>query len=270
MIFKKEQINFKKQIKFKKIYNNIIVDFTYGNGYHSNIILKNHKISLFAYEIDKKIKTKSFKNFFFFNKCYTKFINLKTKKILIAIIDLGYNINQIKNFFSYKGKIFLEKFSFLKQNIIEFLNFEKKKKIYNFLKKFENKNISKKISNEIFKERSKKIIKTTAEIKQIIFKVKKLNKRKKKKNNIFSKTFNAIKNYFNNTKKKINKLLNYLVKIIKNKGCIYVLVYNSFESKIINKFYKKKKLFFKYKKKVTNNNNILIILKRNNEQYYSF
>ncbi|MGX7582561.1 16S rRNA (cytosine(1402)-N(4))-methyltransferase [Candidatus Vidania fulgoroideorum] len=240
MIFKKEKINFKKELIFYSNFSGIFVDFTYGNGYHSKIFLKNKKNTLISYEIDKKIKNK-YSKIFYNNKCYTNFLKLKTKKIQLAILDFGYNLNQIKNYFSYKNLLSIENFS-KEKNIINFFNFEEKDKIFNKIRRFENLNFSKIITKNILEYRKKIIIKNTKQFKNIIYKILK----NKKKKNIFSKFFNSIKN-FDSKKKKINKLLDYTSETIKQNGYLIIITYNSFESNIFKNFYKKNYKKYEYK-----------------------
>ncbi|MGX7589504.1 16S rRNA (cytosine(1402)-N(4))-methyltransferase [Candidatus Vidania fulgoroideorum] len=249
MIYKKEIIFFEKEIINYSKQKGICVDFTYGNGYHSNILKK--KNILISYDIDIKIKKKSNKNFFFFNKCYSNFLRLKTKKITIAILDFGYNLNQIKNFFSYKKNFSLEQFSVLsKKSLVNFFNFESEFQIKKKIKKFGNLNF---LNNKLTKIRKKKLIKTTKQIKNIL-------KKKKKKRNNFSNFFNFLKN-LNLNKNKINSFLIYTSNLIKKRGFFILLTYNSLESKIFKNFYKKifKNFFYR---KIKKKNYILRILKK--------
>ncbi|MGX7582841.1 16S rRNA (cytosine(1402)-N(4))-methyltransferase [Candidatus Vidania fulgoroideorum] len=254
MIYKKNKVIFKKIIKknFKNKIGNFI-DFTFGNGCHSKIIIKEIKKGyLNSFEINKEnYKKSNIKNinFFIFNKCFTNIRYLKIKKVNIALIDIGFTENQILNFNSFKNEkvIFYSKKIGLKKNPLDVINFYNYKNLLEIFIKFDKIFFCKKICKEILKERKKKIILYYSQIKNIVLKVYK-KKYKKSRKNIFSKYYNAIINYCFETEKKIKKLLNYIINIIKKKGKIIIISFNSFESRIIKNFFNKKNFFSLIKK----------------------
>ncbi|MGX7586228.1 16S rRNA (cytosine(1402)-N(4))-methyltransferase [Candidatus Vidania fulgoroideorum] len=267
MIYKKNKIIFEKEIRyyFNKKKGNFI-DCTFGNGLHSKLILKIiSKGLLLAFEIEKEYFAKNKikkKNFFIINKCFTKLKNFKIKKISILLIDIGFTENQIINFNSFKNEkilLYLNKYN-NKINIIEKINFGSYNEIFDIFKNFTKKFFCKIFSKSIIKYRKKKLIIFISQIKEIILKIFK-KKFKKSKKNIFTKFISAIINYCFETKKKIKKLLSYIVNIIKKKGKIIIITFNSFESKIIKKFFKYKKNFL-IKKKIKKKNKIIRIYEK--------
>ncbi|WP_458659078.1 16S rRNA (cytosine(1402)-N(4))-methyltransferase [Candidatus Vidania fulgoroideorum] len=266
MIFKKDKKIFIEIIKKNIVKKGIYIDFTFGNGLHSKIILKNlpKNSTLISFEnnynnfIKNKIKS------YIFNLVYSNYSNLKDlklKQISFALIDLGFTINQIKNFLSYKKNIYLDNFKLFEKgkSIIKLININSKKKIIKVLNFFENEYLSKKIADRILKLRKKKLITTTYQIKKII---KDIKKNKHGFKNIYYKVFNSLKNYSNRSKYNINKLLNYLRHLIKSNGILLIITFNSFESKIVKKFIKSNEIYFKEHKKYKKGNSILRIFKK--------
>ncbi|MGX7576519.1 16S rRNA (cytosine(1402)-N(4))-methyltransferase [Candidatus Vidania fulgoroideorum] len=268
MIYKNNCAIFKDIIKFflNKRKGNFI-DFSYGNGYHSKIILKSiSKGNLLSFEIDKENFLKnniSKKNFFILNKCFSNIKNIKIKSLNTIILDIGFTENQILNFSSFKCKKNLICLNELgnKFDILSLINFGKYKEIYKIFKNFENSFFCKKLCKYIIQYRKKIFILHNSQIKDIILKTYKNIYRNSKKN-IFTKFFYAILDYCSNNKEKIKKLINYIVNVIRVKGRIIIITFNSYESKVIKKIFKKEKNFFLLTKKNEKNKTIRIYEKK--------
>ncbi|MGX7583133.1 hypothetical protein ACWNX6_00685 [Candidatus Vidania fulgoroideorum] len=225
MIFKKQKKIFDKEIKeiIKKVkHKKIFIDFTYGLGGISKVIRKNisKRSLLISYDINKLIKVRSYKNFIFNNECYTNFTRLKlVSGIDFSIIDIGYTDNEtMNNYFEYpkydnfinmSTTFFLKKM--LGHNFIDFNKFRRKIVLEKGLFSF-------KYFVLYYKKRNKNIITS------------------------------SIRNYVYDFKNKIVCLLEYILLVLKKKSYLLIICFNSYESKIVDKFYKKNSIYFNYKK----------------------
>ncbi|UOQ38070.1 Ribosomal RNA small subunit methyltransferase H [Candidatus Vidania fulgoroideae] len=229
MIFKNQRTFFKKQIKdiLEKIKNKkgIFIDFTFGTGKISKIIKK--KISkgsfLVSYDFNKLLKKNvSMRNFFFYNLCFSSFKNLVlSKKVIFSIIDMGYSDNELINNY-FDGKSINELINFFSIKEIEKkLGFSS----FFFLKYIKKKRYQRKpflLENFITEYKNK-------DKKKILF---------------------YFRNFIYSFKKKIKELLEYLFIVMKKGSCITFICFNSYEAKIVKKFYKKNLIYFSYNKVV--------------------
>tara|TARA_Y100001970_G_scaffold95263_1_gene120039 strand:+ start:2150 stop:3163 length:1014 start_codon:yes stop_codon:yes gene_type:complete len=223
------------------------IDCTFGSGGYSDAILsfKNTKvISLdrdsntidYASEIKKKYNDR----FIFYNE---KFSNLdrvikKDFKADFIIFDLGISSMQIFNLdrgFSFKSKSNVDMRmglnSISAQDVLNKYDF---KKLKNIIKYFGDEKESSRIASNIIKEREKSPINSIPRLVEIIEKSKKKNY--KKKINICTQTFQAIRIFVN---KEISELVSGLIqatKFLKKGGKLVLISFHSLEDKII-KFY---------------------------------
>ncbi|NHU72590.1 16S rRNA (cytosine(1402)-N(4))-methyltransferase RsmH [Candidatus Sulcia muelleri] len=107
-------------------------------------------------------------------------------------------------------------------------------KLYNILIKYGEVKNAKKIANIILKQRKKKIIKKTFELKNLLaffFK-------KKLKNKFLSKIFQSLRIEVNDEINALKDLLNNSLSILKPGGRIAIISYHSLEDRIVKNFFK--------------------------------
>ncbi|UOQ33145.1 Ribosomal RNA small subunit methyltransferase H [Candidatus Vidania fulgoroideae] len=237
--FKKEIIKITKEIRRK---NGVFLDFTYGTGKISKIIKNNiyKENLLISYDFNRFLRnTLSKGNFFFYNICFSSFKNLVfTGKINFSIIDMGYSDNElINNYFDSKS-------------INEFINFSSYKRIKKILN----------LKSDFFIRYIKNV-----KLKGGMFLLK--NFLLEYRNRDKKKILFYFRNFMYSFKNKINELLKYLLFLMKKNSYIVFICFNSYESKIVKKFYKRNIIHFSYNKIVKRINKktivVLRILKKN-------
>lgn len=246
------------------------VDCTFGGGSYSEEILKFSNTKVIAIDRDKKAQKKAAlfqkkypKRFFFFNE---KFSNLnkilKNKKVDSIIFDLGVSSFQLMDMergFSFKSKSKIDMSmgltSISAENILN--NFDEHK-LKLIIKILGDEQEASKIARNIIKIRNSKMIVTVPDLVDIIEKSKK--KDFKKKINICTKTFQALRIFIN---KEITELINGIIhatKFIKPGGKIIIISFHSIEDKIVKSFFstyaKDKSRPSRYEPEDTNNQKI--------------
>ena len=255
------------------------IDCTYGSGGYSNAILSFPKTKVVA--IDRDLQTKKYadktkkfyKNRFSFHS--RKFSDLKKiigskKKFDFIIFDLGISSMQIFNLdrgFSFNSKSKVDMRMGLNSiSAHEVINNFSLKTLNDIFKHFGEERESFNIAKNIIKERKKGPILSTPDLVEIIKRSKK--KDFKKKINISTKTFQAIRIFVN---KEFSELIEGLInatQLIKAGGKIIVVSFHSIEDKIVKFFFtnysknkskvsryypdlpKEKSLFENYKNKI--------------------
>ena len=223
------------------------IDCTFGSGGYTNAILSFSGTRVISFDRDSHVNEyasetkKNYKDrFSFYND---KFSNLdkvieKDFKADFIIFDLGISSLQIFNLargfsFNAKGEINMG-MGINSISAQELLNKCDLKTLKNILKYFGDEKDISRIANNIIRERNKSPILLVPTLVDIIQKSKKKNY--KKKINVCTQTFQAIRIFVN---KEVTELVNGLIKatkFLKEGGKIIVISFHSLEDKIV-KFY---------------------------------
>ena len=226
----------------------VIIDCTFGGGGYSKELLKFPNIKVIALDRDKSVISrakrleKNFPNkFTFYNE---KFSNLdrvikKKNKPDVIIFDLGLSTFQLQDYsrgFSFKSNERIDMqmglSGFSAEDAINTLDEKTLRLIIKILGEEQEAN---KIVRNIIKARVIKKIDTVKELVQIIEASKKKNY--KKKINVCTKTFQALRIFVN---KETTELMEGLIKasqLIKFGGKIIVISFHSIEDKIIKYYF---------------------------------
>ncbi len=257
----------------------LFVDCTFGSGGYSSAILSSPNTKVIAIDRDlntqkyaKDIKNK-FKNRFEFHNI--KFSELdkvvkKTQKVDAIIFDLGLSSLQIKNLdrgFSFNSKAKPDmRMGLNTLSGSEVINNFELQTLKDIFRIFGEESESFRIASNIIAERKKKSITLIPDLIKIIQRSKK--KDFKKKINVSTKVFQAIRIFVN---KEISELINGLIKatkLVNENGKIIVISFHSIEDRIVKYFFtnfsgnksrssryypeniEKKSLFKNYKNKI--------------------
>ena len=226
----------------------LFIDCTFGSGGYSNAILSFPKTKVIA--LDRDLNTqqyinntkKKYKNRFIFHN--SKFSALdkvfnNNPNIDSIIFDLGLSSLQISNLkrgFSFNSKSKLDMRmglnSISAEEVLNNLDFETLRDVLKF---FGEEKEAFRIASNIVKQRDKKPITSIPDLVNIVRKSKKRNF--KKKINISTQTFQAIRIFVN---KEIFELIEGLIsatKLLKEGGKIIVITFHSIEDKIVKFFF---------------------------------
>ncbi len=229
------------------LYGGSFIDCTFGQGGYSKKILENKNNKVIALDRDKDVYlyakelVKNYKEKFkFYNLKFSQInnINLENEKIKAVIFDLGYSMNQIKNFnrgFSFESKGKLN----MKMGINEFSSHEvilnmSEINLYKIFKFFGEEKYSKIIARKIIKTRNTKTI-NTEDLVKIIDSVKKFKYSKK---NNSTKVFQALRIFVN---KEVSELIYGLIGAFNTLpigGMLAVVTFHSLEDRIVKFFFK--------------------------------
>jgi 16S rRNA (cytosine1402-N4)-methyltransferase len=224
------------------------IDCTFGSGGYTNAILSFPKTKVIA--LDRDLHTEEFVNstkknykdrFIFYNQKFSELDKVikKDTKVDCVIFDLGISSLQILDLsrgFSFNSKKKPDMRMGLNcLSAYEVINNFDLKTLNNILRFFGEEKDSLRIAKNIIRERKKKLISSIPELVAIIKKSKK--REFKKKINIATKTFQAIRIFVN---KEISELIEGLIhatKLLKTGGTIIIVSFHSIEDKIIKFFF---------------------------------
>ena len=227
----------------------LFIDCTYGAGGYTNTILSYPNTKVIALDRDPSIKSlaektkKNYKNRFFFHN--SKFSELnkilpKNTEADCIIFDLGLSSLQLldlKRGFSFNSKEEPDMRMGLNEvSAKDVINNLDGKTLNNIFRLLGEEKESSKISRNIVKDRQQYPIKTIPDLIKIIKKSKRKNF--KKKINISTQVFQALRIFVN---KEITELIEGLIlatKILKEDGKIVVVSFHSLEDKIVKYFFK--------------------------------
>ena len=223
------------------------IDCTFGQGGYSNKILsyKNTQVIALDRDIESKKKadqlSEKFPNRFIFkNKKFSQLNNfkLKNENIRGIVFDLGYSFAQIKDHkkglsFNSLGELNMQLGlnDFSAKDVINKLDSDELEKIFKF---FGDEKESKRIVNNIVKERKIKSIDT----KSLANLIEKTKRKKNFKTHSATKVFQALRIFVN---KEVSELISGLIsatKILKKDGVLAVVSFHSLEDKIVKYFFK--------------------------------
>jgi len=232
----------------------IYVDCTLGGGGHSELILK--RISpdgkLIAFDIDdeaiahSKERLKNYPNLTIVKSSYTN-IKSELKKLGIekitggVIIDLGASYHQLtkaERGFSFSKDAPLDmRFDMESEfSAYDVVNTYKEEELIRIFSEYGEERFSKRIAKKIIDVRSKKKIKTTGELANIIISA---TPRIKSSVHPATRVFQAIRIEVNNELKNVNIVLHDILDLIDIGGIISVLSFHSLEDRIVKQFFKR-------------------------------
>lgn len=237
---------------------NVIVDATFGEGGHSQKILKKILPSgkLVAIDIDeeaikkgkKKFKRYS-KNIVFVNENFKNIKkileNLKIKQVDGILLDLGFSLRQVeekKYGLSFQKEMPLD--MRLSSSIIltakMIVNKWPQKDLIKIFKEYGEERFSQKIAQRIVEERKRKEIETTFELSEI---VKKAISRRfwPKKIHPATKVFQALRIAVNEEFKNLKIFLENFPSILKENGRLVIISYHSGEDRLVKNIFKELK-----------------------------
>ena len=228
-------------------YGGTFIDCTFGQAGYTKKILEFPKTKVIALDRDlqcaniaKLIDKKYEERFFFKNLKFSQISNLKLKNenVRSVIFDLGYSFIQIKDkkkglSFDSLGKLNMQMGlnNFSAHEVINKLEKDELVKIFKF---FGEEKESKRIVNNIIRERKKKILLTQDLVKIIDYSKKNKNFR----TNNSTKIFQALRIFVN---KEISELIDGLIaatNILKKDGILAVVTFHSIEDRIVKYFFK--------------------------------
>jgi len=222
------------------------MDCTFGAGGYSKELLKFNETKVVAFDRDKhvielanKLKSDFKSRFVFYNKRFSNLDLISSNKFDAVIFDLGLSSMQLDDLsrgFSFKSQSELDMSMGLTEiSAKKVLNTYSSQDLRDIIKIFGEEEEALKISKNIVKERTNKVINTTDELVKII---KKSKKKKYKKINESTKTFQALRIFVN---KEFTELIEGIIKatkILKPGGKLIVISFHSIEDKIIKFFFK--------------------------------
>jgi len=224
------------------------IDCTFGSGGYTNAILSFSNTKVISLDRDKHSANyasetkKNYKERFIFHNAKFSDIDEVIKddfKADFIIFDLGVSSLQIFNFargFSFNSKDKVDmRMGFNSLSAKDVLNKCDFKTLKNILKYFGEEKDSSRIAKNIIEKRKKSLITSVPELVEIIKKSKIRNY--KKKINICTQTFQAIRIFVN---QEISELINGLIKatkFLKKGGKLIVVSFHSIEDKIVKFFF---------------------------------
>ena len=230
-----------------------VIDATFGGGSYSKSILNNFNVNrLIAIDRDPISKIfaedliKNFDNFSLINGCFSRIDSLileaenKNTKYDAIIFDLGLSSNQIDN--SERG------FSFMNdgpldmgmgnndKKAVDVINNYSEEKLADIFFKYGEERLSRRIAKKIIFSRKFKLIESTKELADIVKKTFSFSQINKSKINPATKTFQALRIYLNDELNEITKALNKSIELLKPKGKLIVVSFQSLEDRIVKDF----------------------------------
>ena len=233
-----------------------LIDATFGGGGYSKAILEEFNIkNLLAIDRDPTAKIfynelkKRFKNIELFNEKFSKIDEIikksKFSKINfdVIIFDLGVSSNQIDNpdrGFSFQNEGPLDmKMGSSSLNAYEIVNSFDEKKLADIFFQFGEERYSRKIAQNIIKNRIKKPIESTRVLSDIIKKsVPHFNS--KSKIHPATKTFQALRIYINDELNELKLALQKSQDLLAPNGLLIIVSFQSLEDRIVKDFFNHK------------------------------
>ena len=226
----------------------IFVDCTFGGGGYSKEILKFPNTSVIAFDRDKKVeknvnilKKKYSNRFSFFNE---KFSNLNRvlenkKKVDALIFDLGLSTFQLQDMsrgFSFKSKDKIDmNMGLAPFSAEDVLNNLDEKNLKAIIKIFGDEKEAFKIVKNIINLRKTQRISKVIELVELIENSKKKNF--KKKINVCTKTFQALRIFVNKETSELIEGIIKATKFVKPGGKIIIISFHSIEDKIVKYYF---------------------------------
>jgi len=230
-----------------------VIDATFGGGSYSKSILNKFNVSkLVAIDRDPISKIfaedliKNFENFSLINGCFSRIDSLvletenQNTKYDAIIFDLGLSSNQLDN--GERG------FSFMNDGPLDMgmgnndkkasdvINNYSEEKLADIIFKYGEERLSRRIAKKIVFSRKSKLIESTKEFAEIIKKTFSFAQINKSKINPATKTFQALRIYLNDELNEITLALNKSIELLKPKGKLIIVSFQSLEDRIVKDF----------------------------------
>jgi len=233
-----------------------LIDATFGGGGYSRAILKDFNIKkLIAIDRDPISKIfyeelkKEFDNIELFNQKFSKLDELLKdskhciEKYDVIIFDLGVSSNQIDNpkrgfSFQQDGPLDM-KMGSSNLNAFEVINSFDEKKLSDIFYEFGEEKYSRRIAKNIVINRTKKIIKNTLELSDIIKKSVPA-KNNFKKIHPATKTFQALRIFINDELNELKIALEKSENLLAKNGLLIIVSFQSLEDRIVKDFFNHK------------------------------
>ena len=230
-----------------------IIDATFGGGGYSKSILEKFNVgNLIAIDRDPIAKSfakelvKKFSNFTFINECFSKIDEIISAQINsnlkfdIIIYDLGLSSNQLNNgergfSFMHDGPLDMGMGKNIKK-ASDIINNYSEEKLANIIFKYGEERLSRKIAKKIVSARKIKLIQTTKELAELIKESFPKVLAHKLKINPATKTFQALRVYLNDELNEISFALNKSIDLLKPKGKLIIVSFQSLEDRIVKDF----------------------------------
>lgn len=228
----------------------IIFDATFGTGGHSKEILSSGFRGLLLatekdpslFEKGKKLEIK-FNNFKIFKRSYVEIPEilkeLKIKNIDGVLFDLGisfYHISSSERGFSFKKKEILDmRYDFYEGYPLYYhISKLRERELEDIIRRYGEEKRARIIAKGIVSARSKKEIKTTFDLNEVIIKaVKKGNFEK-----ILQKVYQSFRIWINREIENLERVLYFLPHIVRKGGIVVFLTYHSIEDRIVKRFFR--------------------------------
>ena len=231
-----------------------IIDATFGGGGYSKSILETFSVDqliaidrdpisrLFAEKLFKK-----FDNFSLINGCFSKIDELilnhhnnKKNKFDAIIFDLGLSTNQLNDpergfSFMFDGPLDMG-MGINSRKVSEIINNYSELELAKIIYSLGEERLSRKIAKNIVAARKIKSIKSTFELVKLIKKSFPISQLNKSKINPATKTFQAFRIYLNDELNELSKALNKSICLLKPKGKLIIVSFQSLEDRIVKDF----------------------------------
>lgn len=224
------------------------IDFTLGEGGHSQAILSYFKnANLLGVDCDINIMNKAFLRLAEFgdrvkykNVFFDEFLSEFDGNIDFGIFDFGVSMFHFKE--SGRGFTFLKeepldmRLSMEGESAYDFVNDRDENEITKILLEYGEEHLAPKIAAEIVKERKVKPIKSTLDLDRI---VRNCYSRKMGRNNVSTKTFQAIRIFINDEIKRIERALPLAKDALNEGGILICITFHSLEDRVVKNTFNK-------------------------------
>jgi 16S rRNA (cytosine1402-N4)-methyltransferase len=223
----------------------VYVDATFGNGGYTEALLKTADCRVISIDRDpnvlsrtKELKEKYGNRFEFKSGCFGDMATLIQNRADGIVFDIGVSsmqLDQAERGFSYSKDAALDmRMSCTGKTAADIVNNMPEKDLADLLYKYGEERKSRQIAREIADYRTKKTIKTTKELAEIIYKVifKKANQ-----SDPATRTFQALRIVVNNELEELANGLEQGLKLLKPLGRMAVVTFHSLEDRIVKNFF---------------------------------
>ena len=231
-----------------------IIDATFGGGGYSKSILEKFNVDqLIAIDRDPIARVfaeklfKKFHSFSLIHGCFSKIDELilnhnnnKKNKFDAIIFDLGLSSNQLDDpkrgfSFMFNGPLDM-RMGINTKKVSDIINNYSELELANIIYNFGEERLSRRIAKKIVTARKEKLIESTLELKELISKSFPISQLNKSKINPATKTFQALRIYLNDELNELSKALNKSINLLKPKGKLIIVSFQSLEDRIVKDF----------------------------------
>lgn len=233
--------------------NQNFIDCTIGGGGHSKVILEKIKPSgkILGIDLNREAleNLKDLNNLILIQDNFSNLKSIVEKNNFYPVngilLDLGFSSDLLEN--SGRGFSFLRdepldmRFGLRNDLTVEkIINQYQEEDLIKIFKEYGEERFSKRIAEEIIKERKKNNIKTTLQLVEIIKRVVP-SYYQHSRIHFATRIFQALRIEVNNELNNLKKVLPKAIEILQPKGRIVVISFHSLEDRIVKRFFKEKK-----------------------------